>query len=196
MNELIFAAIEECEKKIKENNQLILTESDFERLLVNEIEKKLEERKKEQESEYVVHTQISYYDPNSPSPRYRVDILLMEKDKINYGNIEHRKSFVYSANAYAIEVKYLHKDDPVSLVNRDFSKVESLLNANTTLFVVVLLEEEGKDLSKRNKIFDYETKYKSMFEKELKKYYNNNKRKGLFCRVISKTPKSITPEQL
>ena len=156
MKELLTEAVNQCEKKIQNDINMVLTESDFERLLANEIEQKLESAT----PQYVIHTQISYYDGSEDGrPCYRIDILLMQKDKIKTDS-EHlkRKSFVYDTEAHAIEVKYLRKKDSATVVLNDFVKIEGLLKEQTTLYVVVLLEED--DVEKRNTIYGYGKQFK------------------------------------
>lgn len=179
MDKLIKKAIVRCEKKIQSKKKIgidpVFSESDFERLLVNEIERSLKRNKK---TEYVVHTQISYYDGSEKSsPRYRVDILLMNNDKIKYKNSQH-KAFVYGAEAYALEIKYLHKDDYVMNIRKDFRKAKRLIESNTVLYVVILLEEEdnNKKTIIKNLYLQYQKKIKktSMLQCEVICKIKNN----------------------
>lgn len=183
MNKLIKRAISSCQKIIKKSLEKgydpIRSESDFERMLANQLEKELEEYNKKNEQNYVVHTQISLYEGKKRKKvKYRTDILIMDFNKIQE-NLGIHKSFVYDADAWCIEVKYLHNNDSVSTALRDFRKTKTYIKANTTPFFVVLLENE--DENKKNTIIKHHDMKKDNL-KELLKEYN----KETYCEVIQK----------
>lgn len=140
MESIINQAISLCEVQIHDNPMLILSESDFERLLAQNISTLINTSKDKEIKKYAVHTQISYYSENfDRHPKYRVDILVIDHENIEESPKKH-KGFIYTPMAFAIEVKYFHEKDRLSKINSDFKKVELLMPNKSHLFVVALLE--------------------------------------------------------
>ena len=187
-NDIIKQAIEACEKEIR-NGKRVCNESDFERLLANCIDTVL--GRDEELKKWEVHTQIYYnnkeYDythkkgskcDNSGDKnviKYYVDILLMQtkgidgdtKDEVKKEGGERKE---YREKAYAIELKYIRKNESnyVNNVVGDWKKANNL--SNTTLWSVVLCDKE-----KANE----ESKVREKFE-----HFPTTKCKELHCAVL------------
>ena len=154
MNKIIEEAIDRTQKEIKRFPNKILSESDFERMLAKHLENVLLEN----DGDFSVHTQVSYYDVKGKqnNPKYRVDILLMkEADALHCKQLN--KSFMYSDTSYPIEVKYLHKQNTLKGVFCDFNKAYSLLNIKGNMYVVVLFDKKNPQKDK-----NIEKKYKEV----------------------------------
>ena len=139
----IDSAIDSCQRIIENKPIVVCSEADLERLLANCITRLIcEESNNSQEPEFSVHTQISHYIDGKKHPDIRPDILLLkEKELIKaIDNYIPRKNEKYEGPSIAIELKYLHVGDGISVVEHDFTKWESKLDDNTWLYVVVLLD--------------------------------------------------------
>ena len=139
----IDAAIDCCQSLIENKPIVVWSEADLERLLANCITKSIcKESNNVQEPVFSVHNQISHYVDGKIHPDIRPDILLLKDKELikaidNY--VPHKKE-KYDGPSIAIELKYLHVGDGVSLVKHDFNKWKSKLDDNTWLYVVVLLD--------------------------------------------------------
>lgn len=158
INQIVKNAIISSRDEIQNDSdkKLILSESDFERLLVNKIQEQLT-----QNSGYVVHTQVSYYKKGYISENelsktkrryYQVDIIIMNKDGISpYEGI--RKGFKYEQLACVVEVKYLHEGDgnKPALIEKDLKKSLVLCKKGTILWCVTLIDIQNNNEYKRVK---------------------------------------------
>ena len=141
MDKIIEDAICLTQKEIKQFPNKILSESDFERMLAKHLENILLKNN----SEFSVHTQISYYEEfGNSDPKYRVDILLMKEKEIERCK-KHHKCFIYSGKSYVFELKYLHETDAVNVVKLDMEKSKLLVGNSGELYVVVLLEKQNEN---------------------------------------------------
>lgn len=159
INKIVECAIKLSDVEINLNDRLILSESDFERLLVNKIQSLLT-----YESEkYEIHTQVSFYKDGdstyiseneleqvnanqSQKRKYQIDIVVLKQAYINpVGGI--RKGFKYSEPACVIEVKYLHDTDggKASLIKKDIEKGPTLCKGKkgSYLWCVTLIDSRN-----------------------------------------------------
>lgn len=178
METIILNAIKICQKEIQDNPMLILSESDFERLLAHNISILISKSQNEAIKKFVVHTQVSFYGEKFDSePQYRVDILLMKQEEIEE-HIQNHKGFKYASKAYVIEVKYFHKKDDVTQINSDLEKAKQLLNNNSHLYVVALLEFKNEKITEKlNNL--YQTRKQELIE-------NNYPNKNLHINILYK----------
>ena len=172
-------AIDKCQAMISENPNIILSESDFEKLLCNCISEVIKEDKlRPGDDDFSVHTQISHYFDGKSHSDIRVDILLLQESKLQF--CTKHKGFKYCFDSFAIELKYLHENDTVRKVKCDFCKRKDLDN-ESWLYVVVLLDYSKEN---ENKYRDKEREiklYANELYKEKEEYKNN-----LFYRVLRK----------
>lgn len=141
MDEIIERAIALVQEEIRIYPKKILSESDFERMLAKHLENILLKNN----SEFSVHTQISYYEESGNSnPKYRVDILLMKEEEMEECKKNH-KGFIYGGQSYVFELKYLHEKDAVNIVRLDMEKSKLLTGNNGVLYVIVLLEKQDQN---------------------------------------------------
>ena len=153
MNKIIEEAINLTQKEIKRFPNKILSESDFERMLAKHLEYVL----LREESEFSVHTQVSYYEESGcSSPKYRVDILLMKEEEIEECKKNH-KGFVYGGSSYVFELKYLHKNNSANVIRLDMEKSKLFIGNGGVLYVVVLLENKRHNKEEDIKHMWYET---------------------------------------
>lgn len=139
MDRIIEGAIRSTQQEIEKFPNKILSESDFERMLAKHLENTLSE----ENSEFSVHTQISYYEEAvSSNPTYRVDILLMKEKEMEECKEKH-KGFIYGGPSYVFELKYLHENDSVNVVRLDMQKSKLLMDNSGVLYVIVLLENKN-----------------------------------------------------
>lgn len=168
MDEIIDKAIDLTQKEIKEHPNKILSESDFERMLAKHLESTLLKN----ESEFSVHTQISYYEESGNSnPKYRVDILLMKEEEMEECKKNH-KGFIYGGQSYVFELKYLHEKDAVNIVRLDMEKSKLLTGNNGVLYVIVLLEKQDQNKEDDIKRMWKETRAELGLEKQDKLKYH------------------------
>lgn len=167
MDKIIDKAIDLTKKEIKKHPNKILSESDFERMLAKHLENILLENN----SEFSVHTQISYYEESGNSnPIYRVDILLMKEEEMEKCKKNH-KGFIYGDQSYVFELKYLHEEDAVNIVRLDMEKSKLLVGNSGELYVVVLLEKQNEDRTDTIKRMWEETRAELSSEKQDKLKY-------------------------
>ena len=157
LKDLIIGALADCEQKLQEEPEIVLSEADFERLVSWSIMNRLghSDYRIPQKGDFTVHTQVSHYFDGIPSPLYRVDILLLTKEGME--NAKNQKEFVYRNDSFALELKYFHGNDTLSRIKEikcDFCK-RKLLDQNSWLYVVALIEEDDDDTyNKKKKIID------------------------------------------
>ncbi len=178
LKELVNDALDECQSIILANKNAVLSESDFERLLSNCIAKFIN-NDIHNPHDFSVHTQVSHYfdKEGKTDVDKRVDILLLKESELT-PYINHKR-FKYSGESIAFELKYLHENDSVSGVKRDFSKWDDLKN-ESTLYVIVLIDTR-KDENFSNK----EEKIRLMFENQIGDNDNNGQNQ-LIYRVLKK----------
>lgn len=143
-------ALEACQEKLDEQSDIVLSEADFERLVSWSIMKELGHADYEnpQPSDFTVHTQVSHYIDGINRPDKRVDVLLMIKEKIEAA--KHRKGYEYINDSFALELKYIHKNESLGDVKCDFCKRFNL-EQNSWLYVVVLIESDDDETFQRKK---------------------------------------------
>ena len=182
----IDAAIDRCQSIIENKPIVVWSEADLERILANCIIKSIcEVSNNSQEPEFSVHTQISHYVDGKKHPDIRPDILLL-KEKELIKAIEYyipRKKEKYEGPSIAIELKYLHVGDGISIVKHDFSKWESKLDDNTWLYVVVLLDTPCHPRN-RNYYADKEAKIYQQRDAMRDKFPDDYQR--IHCKVLKK----------
>ena len=179
LKQCIDKAIDRCQEMINTNPHIVLSESDFEKLLCCCISAEIKEDKlKPEQDSFSVHTQISHYMDGKDHSEIRVDILLLQEDKLQF--CTKNKGFKYCWDSFAIELKYLHENNTVRRVKCDFCKRKDLGN-ESWLYVVVLLdyskEKEKMYIEKEREI----ELYANEMYKEKDEYKNN-----LFYRVLKK----------
>ncbi len=170
---IIDKAIKRCQRKLKEQPAIVLTEADFERLVSWSIMKQLkqDDYKKPAPEDYVVHTQISHYPDgeirSNHRPNIRPDIILLTGEGME--KADKAKDFKYDKESLTLELKYLRIGESIGKVKGDFEKRKKLYS-KSWLFVVVLIES--------NEISDFnekESQLKGMLEdlRKNKKYKEN-----------------------
>lgn len=182
----IDTALDSCQKTIEKKPIVVWSEADLERLLANCIIKSIcEVSNNSQEPEFTVHTQISHYVDGKKHPDIRPDILLLkEKDLIKaIDNYIPYKKEKYEGPSIAIELKYLHVGDGISVVEHDFTKWESKLDDNTWLYVVVLLDVP-RNPRNRNYYADKEAKIYQQRDAMGKKFPSDSNR--IYSKVLKK----------
>lgn len=149
LQEIVSEAIENAFLEIKETPNIVLSETDFERLLSTKIEDLLRVKINQQtDNRYVVHNQVTHYmSEESCNIDYRVDILIMRENGIMESSLHH-KGFSYFVNeenpAIVIELKYFRKNDYVYKIEGDIGKIDVLTqDHNTFVFIIALLEIEN-----------------------------------------------------
>lgn len=164
---------------INTNPNLVLSESDFEKLLCCCISESIKEDKLHPGKDcFSVHTQITHYMDGKDHSDIRVDILLLQEDKLQF--CTKNKGFKYCWDSFAIELKYLHENNTVRGVKCDFCKRKDLDN-ESWLYIVVLLDH-SKDNDKRIKEKEREIeRYANELYEEKEEYKHN-----LFYRVLRK----------
>ena len=180
VKKLIDEALGDCQEKLDKQPDIVLSEADFERLVSWSIMKKLghADYKKPQPSDFTVHTQVSHYIDGIDRPDKRMDILLMIKEKIEAA--KHRKGYEYINDSFALELKYIHKNESLGNVRCDFCKRFNL-ELNSWLYVVVLIDSDNDELFQRKKNEIEDMKNELLKEHSI---YNGK----LFCAVLRKDP--------
>lgn len=172
IKECIENALEECQKKIYDSPNSVLSEADFERMLSNEIEKQINR----EVPGYGVHNQVSHYSELFDVLDARVDIIIMKKEDITEC-LEHHKAYVYKKSAFVLELKYLHPKDSLNGVEYDIKK-RKILDGNSWLYVVPLFivssdedfnEKEAKVKGMVDEYLATATEKKEVFYKCLRK---------------------------
>lgn len=159
LKNLIKGALADCEHKLQEEPEIVLSEADFERLVSWSIMNKLEHRDYQmpKPGDFTVHTQISHYVDNRNCPDARVDILLLTKEGMNEANGNELKGFKYIEDSFALELKYFHANASISKIKTiwsDFCK-RDYLDSNSWLYVVALIETNNdEDYLKKKEIID------------------------------------------
>lgn len=178
LKECIDSAICNCQEMLLKNPNLVLSEGDFEKLLCNCISEVLNYDNLSPNDSYTVHTQISHYMDGKSHSDMRVDILLLQESELR--NCTKPKNFQYCSDSFALELKYLHEKDDIRKVRCDFCKRKDL-DANSWLYVVVLMDSSDEDNEKFNEreekikeyaqeLYDWKTEFKeSLFFRVLKK---------------------------
>ena len=158
----VINAIKECQKIILKHPNVVLSESDLERLLCKCISNEIQEVVEDvpPANHFSVHSQISHYIQENGKYKLgeRVDILILDEGHLEWCKA-HRKDKYYGTSI-AFELKYLHIGDSVSCVEGDFDKWTNLKD-ESSLYVVVLLEAKNCEAFKRKKkkIDKFENKY-------------------------------------
>ena len=147
LKEKIKSALGDCELKLQEEPEIVLSEADLERLVCWALMEKLghKDYTMPQKGDFTVHTQVSHYFDGIPRPQYRVDILLLTKEGME--NARNQKEFIYRNDSFALELKYFHGNDTLSRIKEikcDFCK-RNFLDQNSWLYVVALIEEDDDD---------------------------------------------------
>ena len=170
---LIDFAIDDCQSIISANSNVVLSESDFERLLSNCISKAINDNITL--NNFSVHTQVSHYfnEEGKTDVDRRVDILLLKESELT-PYINHKK-FKYSGESIAFELKYLHENDSVSKVKCDFCKWDDLKNESSLYIVVLIDTRNDKDYSEKEDII-----------RLIINSNNNNAPNGLYYKVLRK----------
>ena len=136
-------ALKRCQRKLKEQPAIVLSEADFERLVSWSIMKqlKLDEYKKPAPGDYVVHTQISHYPDgeirSNNRPNIRPDIILLTEEGME--KADKAKDFKYDKESFTLELKYLRLGESTEKVKGDFEKRKKLYS-KSWLYIVVLIE--------------------------------------------------------
>lgn len=153
----IETAIKQCAKDIYKEKVKILCEADFERFLANRIEQILS-KKKIIKSDWRVHTHLTHYPEYEPNPHNSrldayPDICIIDNSQLNDNTLQH-KGYIYKGESVVLELKYLHKNDSLDLIDKDFKKGLKLLISDIAVFYVVVLfdkkcDEKDADLRKR-----------------------------------------------
>ena len=178
LKKLIKDALDECQSIILANRNVVLSESDFERLLSNCIAKSINDDIRNPH-DFSVHTQVSHYfdEEGKTEVDKRVDILLLKESELT-PFINHKR-FKYSGESIAFELKYLHETDSVSKVKCDFCKWDDL-KKESSLYVIVLIDtRREEDYSKK------EEKIRLMFE-DMVGDDDNSGQNQLFYRILKK----------
>jgi hypothetical protein len=156
---LIREALDDCELKLKEEPEIVLSEADFERLVSWSIMNGLGHRDYQmpRPGDFTVHTQVSHYVDNRNCPDARVDILLLTKEGMKDASGNVLKEYKYLQDSFALELKCFHANDSMSKIKTiwsDFCKRE-YLDSNSWLYVVALIESDNdEDYSKKKAIID------------------------------------------
>ncbi|MBQ9655823.1 MAG: hypothetical protein IJV38_07345 [Prevotella sp.] len=153
MKNLIEASLHDCEPKLEQEPEIVLSEADFERLVCWSIMNRLghNDYQMPRPGDFTIHTQVSHYFDGIPRPQYRVDILLLTKEGME--NASNQKEFIYRNDSFALELKYFHGNDTLSRIKEikcDFCK-RYFLDQNSWLYVVALIEEDDDDIYDRKK---------------------------------------------
>ena len=173
----IETALDKCQDIINENRYVVLSEGDLERLVCRCITDEIKEEMGTLH-DFSVHSQVSHYyeEDGKPSVDARVDVLLLKESELQ-GQIYH-KEFKYDGDSFAMELKYLHKNDSISKVKCDFCKWSSIRN-DSWMYVVVLIDGYSDiDIQKK------EDKIKLMYEQELLKYESDQNENQLKYKVL------------
>lgn len=146
-------ALDECQRVIENHPNAILSEADLERLMSSLISREIGENvsMKPEEDDFSVHTQVSHYfdSDGRNTPDKRVDILLLKESILQRKYINH-KEFNYEGESFAIELKYLHRNDDLQNVKCDFCKWERL-KSDSWLYVVVAIDADNDENFNRKK---------------------------------------------
>lgn len=175
--------IMECQNIILRHPTVVLSEADFERLLCHCISKEIGDDVENvpRKNTFSVHTQISHY--NKKNGKYaigeRVDILALDENQLQFCKDTRKEK--YYGTSVALELKYLHIGDGVSIVDGDFKKWEKL-KVESSLFVVILLEST----SDRR----FATKRQLLLKSIASKYIKGRRHFGkkLYCYILKKLP--------
>ena len=175
INNIVKCAIKLSEVEIHTNPNIILSESDFEDLIVNKIRALL----LSQSEKYGVHHQISFYrdgitptfeedldkqhetkaQSNKSTRNYQVDIVILEMDKMKRTS-EHRKGFKYTEPACAIEVKYLH-DNEESKIEGDLKKSSVLCKGEKGSYLWCVALIDSRKTQKYEQIKEWYNQYRN-----------------------------------
>lgn len=153
LKNLIEGSLHDCELKLEQEPEIVLSEADFERLVCWSIMNRLghNDYQMPRPGDFTIHTQVSHYFDGIPRPQYRVDILLLTKEGME--NASNQKEFIYRNDSFALELKYFHGNDTLSRIKEikcDFCK-RYFLDQNSWLYVVALIEEDDDDVYDRKK---------------------------------------------
>lgn len=143
LRKVIDNALQECEEKLEEQPEIVLSESDFERLVAWSLMKQLghSDYKEPQPNEFTVHTQVSHY-LNDSKPNRRVDILLLTEE--GRKKAKTHKEYKYYGDSFALELKYIRKNDSINGVRYDICKRFDL-DSDSWLYVVALIDTNNDD---------------------------------------------------
>lgn len=167
LKEIIDKALQLCQRKLNEQPTIVLSESDFERLLSWRIMKELNQNnyKRHQPTDYTVHTQITHYKDGIIKHNRRPDILLLTEEGMR--NADTPKGFIYTEDSFALELKYIRANDTDYLrkVKGDFRKRKEIYNKSWLYFVVLIESDNNTEYNEKktkieiaaNKIPEYET---------------------------------------
>ena len=176
LKEIIDKALKRCQRKLEEQPTIVLSESDFEKLVTWSIMKQLKQDnyKKHLSTEFTVHTQITHYKDGVIKHNRRPDILLLTEEGLK--NADTPKGFIYREDSFAIELKYIRlgDNDFLKKIRGDLNKRNEIYS-KSWLYVVVLIESDKDD--------EY-CDIKDEIEKEASK--RRLYKRSLFCLVMKK----------
>ena len=177
LKEIIDKALKRCQRKIEEQPTIVLSESDFEKIVSWSIMKQLNQNnyKKHLSTDFTVHSQITHYKNGVIKHNRRPDILLLTEEGLeNADNTP--KGFIYKEDSFAIELKYIRlgDNDYLKKISGDLNK-RSEIYSKSWLYVVVLVESDKDE--------DY-----CNIKDEIKKKASKKRsyKKNLFCKVMKK----------
>ena len=189
LKQLVNLSIKDCQRIINKNPKVVLSESDFEKLLSECISKRIGYvPEKPTPDSFAVYTQITHYDNIKNELNARVDILLMKPDKICKTR-DNNKRFVYkSKESIAIELKYRHDNNSacVTAAMKDIKKFYKYKD-DSYYYAIILLDKNANTQTHRKDILDY---YKKVRDSRKNKKYKNK----FFCQVLTKKEFDV-PEQ-
>ena len=184
LKDKVLIAADQCQRIIERNPNVILSESDFEKLFSRCISYIIcENICSPMDEDFSVHTQLSHYLDEKKHSDIRPDIILLKESKIKelLRTDIIRKDFKYEGPSIAIELKYFHSKDDITKINHDFEKWMGRLNENTYLFVVALIDVSPR--SRRNTFKNRKARILKTFDRMSTE---NRCENFLFCKVMKK----------
>ena len=173
---IIDKALKRCQRKLEEQPTIVLSESDFEKLVSWSIMKQLNQDnyKEHLSTDFTVHAQITHYKDGAIKHNRRPDILLLTEEGLK--NADTPKGFIYKEDSFAIELKYIRlgDNDYLKKVSGDLNK-RGEIYSKSWLYVVVLVESDKDE--------DY-CNIKDEIEKIASK--KRSYKRNLFCLVMKK----------
>ena len=168
LKENIDKALRLCQRKLNKQPTIVLSESDFERLVSWSIMKELNQNnyKKHLLTDYTVHTQITHYKTGEIKHNRRPDILLLTEEGMK--NADTLKGFIYNGDSFALELKYIRNNDTNFLdkIKADFRKRKEIYD-KSWLYVVVLVEyDKINDYNGKKDKIECASKRDPAYEKE------------------------------
>ena len=189
LKQLVDLSIDDCQQIINHNPKVVLSESDFEKLLSECISKRIGYvPEKPTPDSFAVYTQITHYDNIKNKLDARVDILLMKPDII-FKTRDINKRFVYkSKESIAIELKYRHDDNKgcVTAARKDIDKFYKYKD-DSYYYAIILLD-------KNNNTDKHEKQIKKYYRKVRDSEQNQQYADKFICQVLIKEEFDV-PEQ-